>query len=188
MFGFLGLGRTASEAFIQKEAANLIDAFRSADGELLDNHVPFAATGCFKGFVVALCTVIISRSFWYVVVSNVVSYMLFGDSFDSADQRFIRYIEQEAENFRDASSGSALELFPWLRFVPPYRNTYEQMRLRIVNMMERLQELIDDHKKHFDPNNPGDYIDAFLVQQKAGIPSFTGNMSMFFMFFSINTL
>ena len=100
--------------------------------------------------------------------------MLFGDSFDSADPRLVQYIEDEAEKFRDSAGGSALELFPWLRFIPPFRQTYQKMKARIIVMMARLQELIDDHKTHFDPANPRDYIDAFLVQQQAGVPSFTG--------------
>jgi hypothetical protein len=106
--------------------------------------------------------------------SNVVSYMLFGDSFNASDPRFIQYINDESENFRESASGSIVEIYPWLRFIPPYRQNFQRMKKRIERMLARLQELIDEHKKSFDPTNPRDYIDAYLVSQEAGQPSFTG--------------
>jgi hypothetical protein len=48
---FLGFGRASGEAFIQKEAADMLQTFRNSEGQPLDNHVPFAAAGKISAWI-----------------------------------------------------------------------------------------------------------------------------------------
>ena len=60
--------------------------------------------------------------------------------------------------------GSPLGAFPILRFIPPFRSRFKYMSNAFKEFNKFLEDEIDEHEKTFDPNNPRDYIDMFLVQ------------------------
>ncbi|GAU94491.1 hypothetical protein RvY_06259-2 [Ramazzottius varieornatus] len=102
----------------------------------------------------------------YFAVANVISYMLFSDGFDCSDPRFRQYEETVAANIAELSSGTPLEIFPWLRFIHPFSVQFNRIQRRFKYCQRPMMDLIQEHKKSFDPNSPRDYVDAFLCVQE----------------------
>lgn len=93
--------------------------------------------------------------------------MLFGHIFDVDDARLQQFVASKSENFRVVSRTRLVNMCPWARYVPPFRGDLKKLRNRVNIEVEKMQELLDDHKKTFNPDLPRDYIDAFLLAQKS---------------------
>nr|QTW43691.1 CYP3082A3 [Eurytemora affinis] len=58
--------------------------------------------------------------------------------------------------------GKPLGILPFLRFFPPFRQTFNNCYNGIKELRDFIQESIDDHVKKFDKDDIKDYIDVFL--------------------------
>lgn len=102
-------------------------------------------------------------------VANVVCDMLFSGGFEPDDPRFQQFIENVKENLRELASSGILEVYPWLRYVYPYRKKFQRFNQRMHQTKGLLTSLVMDHKRSFVPSNPRDYIDAFFLMQSQKI-------------------
>lgn len=102
--------------------------------------------------------------------------MLFGEKFNYRDARFLEYIDTVSINFQEDPSISIMDMHPWLRFIPPYQAKFKSNLSRVQRQFEVLKQLVSDHKLQFDPQNPRDYIDAYLKAQAESRPSFSGEI------------
>ena len=62
--------------------------------------------------------------------------------------------------------GKPLGIFPFLRFIPPFRSRFNQVSNGLAQCRAFVQQSINEHKKKLDPENPRDFIDKFLVAAK----------------------
>ncbi|XP_055334479.1 cytochrome P450 2C15-like [Paramacrobiotus metropolitanus] len=145
-----GFGKQAGEDCIQKEAAALLQTFKDQSGQPFNPRFPLANA-----------------------VSNVIAFMLFGDTFEENDNRFKMFVEHINKNLAEVFGVAAIEVYPWLRHIPPFTKRFQGVNDRVKEALGVLKDLALDHKKSFDNNHIRDYIDAFYSKQASGSASFT---------------
>ncbi|CAH1783208.1 unnamed protein product [Owenia fusiformis] len=101
-------------------------------------------------------------------VSNIICSLIFGHRFDYEDATFKRMLNLQQENFDENLLYAGIAtIVPGARYLPG-----DFFRLKRANeIVNELRSKIfkaeyDDHMAKFDPNNIGDYIDAFILEMK----------------------
>ncbi|KAL7859023.1 hypothetical protein SRHO_G00141700 [Serrasalmus rhombeus] len=96
-------------------------------------------------------------------VSNIICSIIFGDRFEYDDQRFAKLLEILNENVRFA--GSTMEqifnLLPIIKYCP---GPHQKIRHHFEALKQFILEIVEEHKKTLDPDNPRDFTDAYLIQ------------------------
>ncbi|GAV02155.1 hypothetical protein RvY_12755 [Ramazzottius varieornatus] len=139
----LGFGTSATQDNIQEEARKLLRLLKKSNASPMECRMPFATAA-----------------------SNVISRVLFGNVFDMEDENLKKFVGCTAENFCASARTGLIGLVPWVQYSPPYRGELQALRNRVTTEITQTQELLDAHRKSFNPETPRDYIDAFLVAQK----------------------
>ncbi|XP_006879894.1 PREDICTED: cytochrome P450 2J2-like [Elephantulus edwardii] len=136
-----GLGKKSLDERIQEEACYLVEAIQEEKGKPFDPH--------FK----------INNA-----VSNIICSVTFGERFEYEDARFQELLKLLDEaTYLEASMWCALyNIFPWLmKFLPGPHQTvirdWEKLKLFVSGMIE-------NHKKDWNPDEPRDFIDAYLKE------------------------
>ena len=62
--------------------------------------------------------------------------------------------------------GKPLGIFPSLRYIPPFRSTYNQAAEGMDKCRKFIAKTIKKHRDSLDPNEPRDFIDKFLIDMK----------------------
>nr|XP_024652869.1 cytochrome P450 2G1-like isoform X3 [Macaca nemestrina] len=87
-------------------------------------------------------------------VSNVISSVVFGSRFDYEDKQLLNLLQLINESFTEMST-------PWAQYLPGRHN-------RVYYLIEQLKDFIASRVKineaSFDPQNPRDFIDCFLIK------------------------
>ncbi|XP_038669652.1 cytochrome P450 2J6-like [Scyliorhinus canicula] len=150
-----GLGKKSLEMRIMEEAGFLNKEFEDEKGRPFDPH-----------FIIACAT------------SNIICSIVFGKRFEYQDQTFLGFLKRLQESFEleGAFWGQLLNTFPFIRHFPgPHNKIFENQKKSTLFV----QEIVTEHKKSWDPNEPRDLIDAFLAEQekKKNVPgtSFLAN-------------
>ncbi|XP_038669656.1 cytochrome P450 2J6-like isoform X1 [Scyliorhinus canicula] len=97
--------------------------------------------------------------------SNIICSTVFGERFEYNDKKFLALLHVLEESFllEGAIWGQLLNAFPFIRHFPgPQNKIFENHKKGI----DFVQEIITEHKKSWDPNEPRDFIDAFLAEQE----------------------
>uniref|UniRef100_A0A8C6QPY6 Cytochrome P450 2J6 n=1 Tax=Nannospalax galili TaxID=1026970 RepID=A0A8C6QPY6_NANGA len=136
-----GLGKKSLEQRIQEEAHYLVEAIEEEKGQPFDPH--------FK----------INNA-----VSNIICSVTFGERFDYQDSRFQELLRllDEALGLESSVLSQLYNVFPSImKYVPGphhriFRN-WEKLKLFVSHM-------IDNHRKDWNPDEPRDFIDAFLKE------------------------
>ncbi|XP_041052611.1 cytochrome P450 2D26-like [Carcharodon carcharias] len=137
-----GLGKKSLEMRIVEEAGFLIKEFEDEKGLPFDPH-----------FIVTCAT------------SNIICSIIFGERFEYKDKKFLGFLKTIKESFEleGAFWGQLLNTFPFLRhFLGPHNKIFENQEKTI----HFVQKIVTEHKKLWDPNEPRDFIDAFLAEQE----------------------
>ncbi|XP_078081266.1 cytochrome P450 2J6-like [Mustelus asterias] len=97
--------------------------------------------------------------------SNIICSIVFGERFEYRDERFLDLLHMLEESFEleGAFWGQVLNAFPFIRHFPGPHNKIFENQKKIVNFV---QEIVTEHKKCWDPNEPRDFIDAFFAEEE----------------------
>ncbi|XP_053098287.1 cytochrome P450 2J2-like [Pangasianodon hypophthalmus] len=137
-----GEGRKALELSIQQESIFLCEAFKAEKG-------PFDP-----------------QFFLNNAVSNIISALVFGHRFEYHDENFLNILRLDTEAIFLAGSTQAqlYNAFPRLfDYLPgPHRKIFANY----AKILAFLEEEIRKHKENWDPSNPRDYIDSFLLEME----------------------
>ncbi|XP_055350214.1 cytochrome P450 2C3-like isoform X2 [Paramacrobiotus metropolitanus] len=100
-------------------------------------------------------------------ISNLICATAFGKRYNYDDEDFRALLRNEHQCEEQLSEMSALDVFPILRFVPPFRKVY-QRRMNVVQIRrEHMQRVIDDTRS--SDNKDGqrlDYVNLYLEERK----------------------
>nr|WDY85991.1 cytochrome P450 18A1 [Pagiophloeus tsushimanus] len=103
-----------------------------------------------------------------VSISNVICDVLMSVKFSHNDARFIRFMELIEEGFKLFGSLEYVFFIPILRYWPGHSKTRQKIAKNREEMAQFFQELIDEHKRTFDPSHLRDLLDTYLYEiQKA---------------------
>uniref|UniRef100_A0A8C6IKQ9 unspecific monooxygenase n=1 Tax=Mus spicilegus TaxID=10103 RepID=A0A8C6IKQ9_MUSSI len=136
-----GLGKKSLEERMQEEASHLVEAIREEEGKPFNPH--FSINNA---------------------VSNIICSVTFGERFDYHDSRFQEMLRllDEVMYLETTMISQLYNIFPWImKYIPGshqkvFRN-WEKLKLFVSCM-------IDDHRKDWNPDEPRDFIDAFLKE------------------------
>ncbi|XP_072552351.1 cytochrome P450 2B4-like [Salminus brasiliensis] len=96
-------------------------------------------------------------------VSNIICSIIFGDRFEYEDKRFASLLEILNDNIRFVGSHVAqiLNLVPIIKHFPgPQQRIWHNAN----SLKQFIREMVEEHRKTLDPENPRDFIDAYLVE------------------------
>ncbi|XP_072552347.1 cytochrome P450 2B4-like [Salminus brasiliensis] len=96
-------------------------------------------------------------------VSNIICSIVFGDRFEYDDKRFARLLEILNENIRFAGSPMA-QIFNLVPFIKHFPGPHQKIRHNVLALKQFIREEVNEHNKTLDPENPRDFIDAYLVE------------------------
>ncbi|XP_041508691.1 cytochrome P450 2J3-like isoform X1 [Microtus oregoni] len=136
-----GVGKKSIEHRIQEEARHLVGAMKEEKGQPFDPHLKI-----------------------HNAVSNVICAITFGERFDYHDEQFhdlLRLLE-EAMYLGSSIMVHLYNIFPWLmRYIPgSHQTTLATWR----ELKSYVSNIIDKHRRNWNPDEPKDFIDAFLKE------------------------
>ncbi|KAJ9590992.1 hypothetical protein L9F63_027800, partial [Diploptera punctata] len=99
--------------------------------------------------------------------ANVIYHMLTGKRFELTDPKLkeLMNIIRNLTSLINASGGLAGSMPILLRIMPSLTEYPEALKYR-KQLYKHLTEIINEHKKNLDENNPMDFIDMFLIEMK----------------------
>ncbi|XP_055485003.1 cytochrome P450 2J6 isoform X1 [Psammomys obesus] len=136
-----GLGKKSLEQRMQEEACHLAETIGEEEGQPFDPHFNINNA-----------------------VSNIICSITFGDRFEYHDSRFQEMLRllDEAMCLETTLICQLYNIFPWIMNYLPgphqtlFRN-WEKLKLFVSCM-------IDNHRRDWNPDEPRDFIDAFLKE------------------------
>uniref|UniRef100_A0A3P8PI55 Uncharacterized protein n=1 Tax=Astatotilapia calliptera TaxID=8154 RepID=A0A3P8PI55_ASTCA len=138
-----GLGKKRMEQCICEEIRYLQEEIEQEKGKL------FSAAGLFNN-----------------AVSNIVCQLVMGKRYDYSDHNFQLMLKYLSESLQLEGSiwGQLYESFPGVmkRLPGPHNKMFSYFDI----VKDFIAQEIKSHKEDLDPNNPGDYIDAFLIKME----------------------
>ncbi|XP_076032341.1 cytochrome P450 2L1-like [Oratosquilla oratoria] len=143
----LGMGKSYMTDAIELEAQMMVKEFEKAAGGLTD-----------LGY------------FMNVAVTNIIWQLVAGQRYD-IDSEEIKSLNRLITEFQE-SYGILMtfNFLPWLtKIVPSWvkNRLFQKTMIKIKkNFTKYINVICDDHKATLDPENPRDYIDAFLVEKE----------------------
>ncbi|XP_061185656.1 cytochrome P450 2B4-like [Saccostrea echinata] len=136
-----GFGRRCLESQIMEEVDCLMEKLEKYGNETFDIH-----------------------SVLNVSVANVICSLLFGKRFDYEDARFKRLIDLLSRSLSSVTTSSPVFIFPSLRHIRIFN--IHSIEEDSNAMGAFLNEMIEEHRRHFDEEHIKDFIDAYLLEQK----------------------
>ncbi|XP_064111560.1 cytochrome P450 2L1-like [Macrobrachium nipponense] len=142
-----GMGKSSFEGVIQYEAQNLVETFERTAGK------PIEISWCLN-----------------VAVLNVIWKLVANIRYNTDDQEIIKFsafLKQNIELIQGRIQ--VLDMFPQLFKILPRFVLEKVFKVNVIyNNMEQFKnlmlEIIENHIKMLDQNNPKDYIDAYLIE------------------------
>ncbi|XP_060722733.1 cytochrome P450 2J2-like [Tachysurus vachellii] len=135
-----GEGKKTLELSIQQESIFLCDAFKAEQG-------PFDP-----------------QFYLNNAVSNIISALVFGHRFEYHDENFLNILrlDTEAVFLAGLPKTQLYNVFPRLfNYLP---GPHQKMFSNYAKIIEFLQVELKKHKEDWDPSNPRDYIDSYLLE------------------------
>ncbi|XP_052572650.1 cytochrome P450 2J3 isoform X3 [Peromyscus californicus insignis] len=136
-----GLGKKSLEQRIQEESRHLVEAIREERGQPFDPHFNINNA-----------------------VSNIICSVTFGERFEYQDSQFQEMLRllDEATCLEASAMCQLYNIFPRIiHYLPGSHQTvfrnWEKLKLFV-------SDIIDNHRKDWDPDEPRDFIDAFLKE------------------------
>ncbi|KAL1776187.1 cytochrome P450 2J3-like [Sigmodon hispidus] len=136
-----GLGKKSLEQRMQEEARHLVEAIGEEGGQPFDPH--------FK----------INNA-----VSNIICSVTFGERFEYNDSRFQELLKllDKAMSLSSSVLVHLYNIFPWIMKHLP--GQHHAMLATWEKLKSYISDIIDNHRKDWNPDEPRDFIDAFLTE------------------------
>ncbi|XP_006879803.1 PREDICTED: cytochrome P450 2J2-like [Elephantulus edwardii] len=136
-----GLGKKSLEERIQEEAHYLVEAIQEEEGQPFDTH--------FK----------INNA-----VSNIICSITFGERFEYGDAQFQELLRL-LDEILHLQAGVSCHFY---NIIPSIMNFLPGSHQTVIKNWDKLKlfvsRVIDDHKKDWNPDEPRDFIDAYLTE------------------------
>ncbi|KAL7859021.1 hypothetical protein SRHO_G00141680 [Serrasalmus rhombeus] len=96
-------------------------------------------------------------------VSNIICSIIFGDRFEYDVKRFAKLLEMLNENaqFVGSSAAQIFNLVPIIKYFP---GPHQKIWHNVEALKKFILEIVEEHKKTLDPDNPRDFTDAYLIE------------------------
>lgn len=156
-FRSFGVGKSSFEEQILNEAEPLLEQVASTNGEPFDigNDIGNA-------------------------VSNLICATVFGKRYDYMDPNFKRLRDIIYKQFIMLGSGGLNLFLPIMRYMQPKK--HKELKKNYREQYKFAQDIIDEHKAVYDPDNLNDYIDVYLreieISKQVGRESFISDKTM----------
>ncbi|XP_052573872.1 cytochrome P450 2J4-like isoform X3 [Peromyscus californicus insignis] len=136
-----GLGKKSLEQRMQEEARHLVEAIGEEGGQPFDPH--------FK----------INNA-----VSNIICSITFGERFEYHDSQFQELLRllDEAMYLGTSLMVHFYNIFPWIMKHLPGR--HQRIIATWGKLKSHVSDVVDNHRKDWNPDEPRDFIDAFLKE------------------------
>lgn len=138
-----GFGRKILETKVKEEVTEYLDVIEGQKGQPYD-----------------------AKELTHIAVSNIICSIAFGSRYNYSDTKFKHLTALLNENFRLNSVNGAIRQLPWLRYLPGDFFSIKKFHRNGDQIKEFANDQIAEHRESFDENNPRDFIDAFIQQQK----------------------
>ncbi|XP_012977280.2 cytochrome P450 2B1 [Mesocricetus auratus] len=138
-----GMGKWSVEKRIQEEAQCMLDELRNSQGAPLDPTFLFQC-----------------------ITANIICSIVFGERFDYNNRQFLHLLNLFYQTFSLSSSlsGQLYELFSvFLKYFP---GVHVQVCKNMQEILDFIEQSVEKHKVSLDPNNPRDFIDAYLLRME----------------------
>ncbi|XP_049318697.1 cytochrome P450 2B4 isoform X2 [Astyanax mexicanus] len=96
-------------------------------------------------------------------VSNIICSIVFGERYEYDDKRFAKLLEIINENIQLAGAPMA-RIFGLAPFIKHFPGPHHKIRHNFDSLKQFIREIVEEHRKILDPENPRDFIDAYLVE------------------------
>ncbi|XP_073497687.1 cytochrome P450 2A5-like isoform X1 [Phyllobates terribilis] len=136
-----GFGKRSSEDVIREETNHVVEAFKNYKESFIDpQHT-------------------LSKAFYNVIFS-----MMFGHRHDYEEKEMVTNMAYIHEAFVTICSswGQVFELFPSLMSYIP--GPHQKINKLLGKLSQYVDSRVKMNQKTLDPNNPRDYVDAFLIK------------------------
>nr|XP_002121048.1 cytochrome P450 2B11-like [Ciona intestinalis] len=146
----LGIGKRTMEARVSEVAQDLVRTLEDLDQKATDVKMVIGT-----------------------VVANVISSVAFGKTYDPGDAEFEHLVQCSFNCYGDPDNSehvNFLIFYPAMRHIQPFKRSLEKFYVVQNGILDFCRKEILEHKKNLDENEPGDYIDAFLVEMKKHSP------------------
>ncbi|XP_038189418.1 cytochrome P450 2J3-like isoform X2 [Arvicola amphibius] len=136
-----GLGKKSLEQRIQEEAQHLVGVIKEEKGQPFDPH--------FK----------INNA-----VSNIICSITFGERFEYHDSQFQELLRllDEATSSTSSKMVRLYNIFPWImKYLP---GSHQTTLATWKQLKSYVSDIVENHRRDWNPDEPRDFIDAFLVE------------------------
>ncbi|KAI7794516.1 cytochrome P450, partial [Triplophysa rosa] len=96
-------------------------------------------------------------------VSNIICSIVFGYRFDYDNKRFAYLLKVLNENFILTGSAGA-QMFNLVPFIKHFPGPHQKMLQNTNELLRFIREEVKEHRQTLDPENPRDFIDAYLLE------------------------
>ncbi|XP_060221884.1 cytochrome P450 2J3-like isoform X3 [Meriones unguiculatus] len=134
-----GLGKKSLEQRIQEEAHHLVEVMGEEGGQPFDPHFNINNA-----------------------VSNIICSITFGERFEYDDSQFQKLLKllDDAMYLGSSVMVNLYNIFPWIiKYLPGQHQT---LLATWKDLKSYISDIIDNHRKDWNPDEPRDFIDAFL--------------------------
>lgn len=101
-----------------------------------------------------------------VSISNVICNLIMSVRFSNDDPQFKRFNWLIDEGFRLFGEVHMIDYIPLIQYLPGNVNTKNKILQNRCEMFQFYQEVIEQHRATFDPNNLRDLVDTYLYEIK----------------------
>nr|XP_060633136.1 cytochrome P450 2D14-like [Anolis sagrei ordinatus] len=136
----LGMGKKTLEKRVCEEAGYLCAELKSQEGFPFDPH-----------------------DFIYNAVGSIICTLAFGDRFEYHSKNFLSLMHSTEEIMKDVANNLPLFItcISWFSYLP---GPHQKLKKDWDDFSSIIKEIVNEHKKTRDSNNPRDLIDAFLEE------------------------